>query len=169
MVNPFRANLSVILLAGASTVLAGGAAAQGQRDGRSRAEKTGCGSELVTVLANGARREFVPVEGFFAGYTVVMIDQGEKPRPAVRLSDVLSQNGATWVEALDCANVALHLPAGLSVEGVEFLVLTGRGTLKAVRESSPGRFQNLAQNIRKLTFHGGGNRPRVAPTTAPAE
>jgi len=131
-----------------------GVAAEGQGGGNQRAGKrNSCGSDLVVVTPAGEKRRFASVAEFLGSYPSREIDQGEKPRQAVPLGAVLKAYSAEWVDVLDCDNHGTHLPVGLPIEGEEFLVMTGRGGLKSVREVRPGNFANTANHLRKLTFH----------------
>lgn len=112
-----------------------------------------CASELTVIAPDGKSHAYPSPEDFLKAMDVVEIDQGERPRPAVKLENVLANLHASSVDALDCANQSQSLPVGLPVEGPIYLVLTGRGTLKFVRESQPGSFVNLVKGVQRLTFH----------------
>ena len=149
-----------LVLAAVGLVSAAAVAADGKGDGRSKAGRQDCGQDLVVVLPDGTKRQYVPAQSLLAAYSAVQIDQGEKPRPAVKVDDVLKGLGAAWAEALDCDNKSVHLPSQLPFEGAEYLVVTGRGTIKVVREVQRGRYANVAQGLRKLTLHGPDGKKR---------
>jgi len=150
-----------IALAAAVGLVSGAAvAADGKGDGRSKPGRDDCGQDLVVVLPDGTKRQYVPAQSLLSAYSAVQINQGEKPRPAVKMEDVLKELGAAWAEALDCDNKSVHLPSQLPFEGQEYLVVTGRGTIKVVREVQRGRYANVAQGIRKLTLHGADGKKR---------
>lgn len=130
------------------------ATAEGRREGRGQPGRSGCGSTLVMVAVDGTRRQFTPASEFFAEYKAGSINPGETPRQALKISELLLANSASWIEARDCDDGIQHLPVGLGVEGDEYLMLTGRGTVRIVRESRAGRFEKVLKNIQTLTFHG---------------
>jgi hypothetical protein len=137
---------------------------KGDGDGvRQRAGDPTCGRDLVVVKADGTRQRHESVEAFLATFPQKQVDQGESPRNAVSLDDVLRAYGADWVEALDCADKIVQLPGGMPVRYVEYFVLTGRGTMKGIREVGRGRYANTIHPVRKLTFHG------ATKATAPAK
>jgi hypothetical protein len=149
------------LLAAALCAVSVAAAAQGagQGEGRGQGERQrsgdpACGRDLVVVKADGTRQRHESIEAFLATFPQRQVDQGEEPRNAVNLDDVLGAYGADWVEALDCNDKSVQLPGGMPVRSVEYLVLTGRGTLKGIREVGRGRYANTVHPVRKLTFHG---------------
>jgi hypothetical protein len=111
-----------------------------------------CGQEFVVVRPDGQRERHASPKEFFARLPTTQIDQGENPRTAVEATALLKEYGADWVEVLTCNNRSLQIPSGLPVEGREFLVLTGRDGLKAVRETGKADYRNTIQDIRKLTF-----------------
>jgi hypothetical protein len=146
----------LLVLAAMPAALAQGGRGEGQGGGRQRAagENPACGAELVVVRTDGQREQHASAEKFLTAFVATEIDQGEQPRRAVKLDTLLKAYGAGWVEVLDCRNRSAHLPGGMPVTVPEYLVLTGRGGLKAVREVRPGSYSNTVQQIRKLTFHG---------------
>jgi hypothetical protein len=166
-----KAPLLAAVLCAASAIVAAQGQGQGQGGGkgdgdsvRRRAGDPACGRDLVVVKADGTRQRHESVEVFLATFPQKQVDQGESPRNAVSLDDVLRAYGADWVEALDCADKIVQLPGGMPVRYVEYLVLTGRGTMKGIREVSRGRYINTVHPVRKLTFHGTSAR-----AAAPAE
>src|SRR5690349_21780339 len=135
-------------------VLATAAQAQpGQGPGSGRGEGKGtrarCGSTLAVVAPEGAERA-IPAAEILQGLPSKEISQGETPRAAVRLDDLLKKQGARWVKVTDCAEMSYELPSGLPVEGEVYAVVTGRGSLKFVREVRPGVFSNIVQNVKRL-------------------
>jgi hypothetical protein len=136
-------------------VCAGAVSAQGMGAGRQRAASSpaACGNDLTVVLPDGDKRQYASVAEFLKDYPQRMIDQGEQQRAAVSVSAVLKTHGADWLEALGCDNKSTQLPSGLPFEGSDYLVLTGKQGLKAVREVRPGAYSNTQQQIRKLTLH----------------
>lgn len=135
----------------------GGGKGQGERQ---RAGDPACGRDLVVVKADGSRQRHESIEAFLATFPQKKVDQGEEPRNAVPLDDVLSAYGADWVEALDCEDRSVQLPGGMPVRYVEYFVMTGRGTLKGIREVGRGRYANTIHPVRKLTFHGTAVKPK---------
>lgn len=125
----------------------------GGKGGRIGARDKQCGATLSVVLTDGSERTFTPAADLLKGMPQKAIDQGENPRSAVKLADLLTHYGAGWLKVSDCAEMSQDLPSGLPVEGELFLVVTGRGSLKAVREVRPGQYANVAQNIKRLRFH----------------
>jgi len=141
----------------------GGGGGKGGGDGRQRAGgDERCGSELVVVLPDGRKRQYASVAEFFEGFKSQPIDQGEDARQAVPVDAVLQAHSADWMEALDCNNRSLHLPSGMPFEGRDYLVMTGKRGLKAVREVRPKAYANTLSEIRKLTLHK-ATRPQAAP------
>ena len=159
--------LVLLLLLAPVTALTQG----GNGGGRQRAggHDSKCGLNLVVVRADGEKEQFESIEKFLGSFATTQIEQGEQARTAVRLDQVLKAYTADWAEALDCENHSLQLPSGLPMEGRDFLVLTGKGTLKTVSEARPGEYRNTAQQIRKLTFHraSGVKRAPVPATGKP--
>lgn len=125
-------------------------AQEGKRGGDGRGR--GCPSEFTVTGTQGEKRVFATQADFFRMYPSKTIDQGEKPRPAVLLDDLLKAHKATWVNVLDCDNASQPLPVGLPVEGPIYFVLTGRDTIKVIREVRPGQYRNLITSIRELKF-----------------
>lgn len=156
--------MGVALAATAVSAQQGSGQGQGQRQGQGQGGGRGgnvgsrdhCGSSLAVVMPDGGEHSFKPAADFLKGMPVKEIDQGETPRPAARLADVLQRAKAGWVKVVDCADISQDLPSGLPVEGDLYVVVTGRGSLKVVREVRPGRYANVAQNIKRLRFHGAG-------------
>ena len=143
----------------------GGGGGIGGGKGRQRAgDGPGCGAELIVVLPDGQKREYVPLATFLEAFKAeaVSIDQGEDARQAVPVDVVLKAHGADWMEALDCNNRSLHLPSRMPFEGREYLVVTGKRGLKAIREVRPKAYANTLAEIRKLTLHK-VSKPQPAP------
>jgi hypothetical protein len=130
---------------------ASGPGGEGQRQARPRSDA--CGSEVIVVRPNGKRETYSPAGSLFEGLEVVEIDQGDQPRSAVPARSLLARFGASGVEVTDCSGKTRHLPAGLPFEGEEYLVVTGRGIIKVVREVRPKRYANLIQRVRELQFY----------------
>lgn len=158
-----KARLLAALLCAVSVAVGAEGQGQGQGQGegggkgrgeRQRAGDPACGRDLVVVKADGSRQRHESIEAFLATFQQQKVDQGESPRNAVPLDDVLSAYGADWVEALDCNDKIVQLPGGMPVRYVEYFVLTGRGTMKGIREVSRNRYVNTVHPVRKLTFHG---------------
>lgn len=112
----------------------------------------GCAPGLTVIGTQGEKRVFSAQADFFRVYPSREIDQGEQPRPAVRLEAMLAEQKATWVNVVDCDNRSRPLPVGLPVEGAIYFVLTGRNTIKVVRETRPGQFRNLIGSVQELKF-----------------
>jgi hypothetical protein len=148
------AALALLLVAGDLAAQGGGGGGAGRQ--RAGAQNPGCGSDLVVVLPNGEKRQYASIAEFLKPFDTVLIDQGEQQRPAVPVDVVLKSLGGDWMEALDCENHSKQLPSGLPFEGREYLVLTGKRGLKAVREIRSGSYGNTLQQIRKLTVHTAG-------------
>lgn len=146
------ATLTCLLLLAADQVAAQGTGGGGGRQ-RAANKAAACGSDLTVVLPDGSKQQYKSVGGFLGEFQPRMIDQGEKERPAVPVSDILKFHGADWLEALGCDNKSVQLPSGLPFEGADYLVLTGKQGLKAVREVRSGVYSNTQQQIRKLTLH----------------
>ena len=155
--------LALALGAMAATVAAQGGGGQGKGGGkgtgegaqvRQRSGDKDCGRDLVVVKPDGTRQHYASITEFFDAFPPREIDQGESPRRGVRIDDLLRAYGADWVEALDCEDKIVQLPGGMPVRYVEYFVLTGRNTMKGVREVDRGRFINTVHPVRKLTFHG---------------
>lgn len=146
---------TALIAASCLLLVASQVAAQGSGSGRQRAGSKGsrCGSELTVVLPDGQKRQYASIGEFFNEYPSRQIDQGEQVRAAVPVSAVLKAHASDWLEALDCDNKSVQLPSGLPFEGADYLVLTGKLGLKAVREVRPGAYSNTLQQIRKLTLH----------------
>jgi hypothetical protein len=142
----WRVALLVTLLAAAN--VAGAQEGKGGGEGRGR----GCAPEFTVTGTQGEKRVFAAQADFFRMYPSRTIDQGEKPRPAILLDDLLKVHKAAWVNVLDCDNKNQPLPVGLPVEGPIYFVLTGRDTIKVVREVRPGQYRNLITSIRELKF-----------------
>lgn len=149
----FGAVAMACFVATATALAEGEGKGQGKGDGRARTERKDCGVELVVVLPDGTKRQYVPADALLTAFPAVQINQGERPRSAVKVTTLLESFDAAWVEVLDCDNQSVRLPTGLPFEGGEYLVVTGRGAMKVVREVQRGRYTNLAQGIRKLTLH----------------
>lgn len=165
-------SLSFVIVAMLSpcTFAAQGSGEGGGHGGRQRAGRADsrCGTDLVVVRTDGSKEQFASIEKFFDAFATRQIDQGEKPRTAVQLDAVLKAYAADWVEALDCENRSVQLPSGLPMEGQNFLLLTGRNTLKVVWELRHGEYRNTAQQVRKLTFHlASGIKHPPAPAARP--
>lgn len=154
------------LLLLASVAVAAPGDGSGKRGGRDGQRADTCGNELQVVLPGEAEKSYKPAADFLDGMETVEIDQGEKPRPAIELTKVLAAVGADWVKVLDCQDQAKDYPFGLPIEGPFYLVLTGRGALKIVRETRPGRFVNLAQPVQRLRFHAAGVKSKQPPAPA---
>jgi hypothetical protein len=133
---------------------------------RQRAGDKDCGRDLVVVKPDGTRQRHESVAAFLEAFPTKSIDQGESPRRGVNLDDVLRAYNADWVEALDCEDKIVQLPGGMPVRYVEYFVVTGRGTLKGIREVNRGRFINTVHPVRKLTFHGSSAKA-AAPAKKP--
>ena len=144
----------------------GGTGKGGDGQARQRASDPHCGRDMVVVKPDGTRERHDSVARFMAKFPHKDIDQGESLRPAVNLDDVLRAYNADWVEALDCSDRSVQLPGGMPVRYVEYFVLTGRGTLKGIREVGPGRYANTIQPVRKLTFHAASGKA-AAPAQKP--
>ena len=112
-----------------------------------------CGGSIQVALPDGPAKTFDPAPDFVKDMPLTEINQGENPRPAIKLYDLLARVGASSVRVTDCHGKDQELPSGLPVEGEVYLVVTGRGTLKFVKEVKPGRFVNMIQNIRTLRFN----------------
>ncbi|HUR41168.1 MAG TPA: hypothetical protein VM240_08355 [Verrucomicrobiae bacterium] len=122
-----------------------------------------CGGSVQVVLPDGSQKTFDPAADFLRGLPVRDIQQGESPRPAIKLDDILARLGARSVRVSDCHSAGQDLPTGLPLEGDVYMVLTGRGLLKFVREVQPGRFVNLIQNIHSLRFRGDAGHATQPP------
>lgn len=164
-----RARVLAAFLCAVSVAVGAEGPGQGQGEGggkgrgeRQRAGDPACGRDLVVVKADGTRQRHESIEAFLATFPQKKVDQGEEPRNAVNLDEMLRAYSADWVEALDCNDKIVQLPGGMPVRYVEYFVLTGRGTLKGIREVSRGRYANTVHPVRKLTFHG------TAKAAAPA-
>jgi hypothetical protein len=125
-----------------------------------------CGSTLSVVLPDGTEKTFKPAMELFNGMPTKHIDQGESPRPAVKLFDMLAHFDAAWVKTFDCNDGVQDMPIGLPVEGEIYVVSTGRGSLKFVREVRPGVYSNIAQNIKRLRFHAATSKSQAHPEKA---
>ena len=119
-----------------------------------------CGSTLLVVFPDGSEKAYKPAGELLKDLPTRLIDQGEEPREAVRLADLLQKAGASWVKTLNCADQSEDFPSGLPVEGEIYVVETGRGALKFVREVRPGVFTNIAEKIKRLRFHASAQAPR---------
>jgi hypothetical protein len=143
------------LLAAGEAAAQGAGTGEGGGGGRQRAvsKPAACGNDLTVVFVDGSKRQYGSIAEFFKDYPQRMIDQGEQQRAAIAVSSVLKAHGGDWLEALGCDNKSTQLPSGLPFEGADYLVLTGKQGLKAVREVGSGSYSNTQQQIRKLTLH----------------
>ena len=144
--------IATCLLLSAAEATAQGAGGGGGRQ-RAASNPAACGNDLTVVLPDGNKRQYASAAEFFKDFQPRMIDQGEQKRAAVSIRDILKAHGADWLEALGCDNRSAQLPSGLPFEGADYLVLTGKQGIKAVREIRPGAYSNTQQQIRKLTLH----------------
>lgn len=151
---------ALVLLAASASAEARG---PGTGTGGGKGVRNKCGSTLSVVLPDGTEKTFKPAMELFKGMPTKDIDQGETPRPAVKLFDMLAHFDAAWVETFDCNDGTQDMPIGLPVEGEIYVVSTGRGSLKFVREVRPGVYSNIAQNIKRLRFHAATGRLQVRP------
>lgn len=164
--------LSKLLLSAlAVAVLATGAHA-GPGPGGGKGGGTGvndrCGSTLSVVMPDGSERSFRPAGELLKDLPSRAIQQGEEPRAAVKLTDLLQKVGAGWVKTVDCAENSQEFPSGLPIEGEIYVLQTGRGSLKFVREVRPGVFANIAEKIKGLRFHAAAQaRDRKKLKSAP--
>jgi hypothetical protein len=159
------ATFAVVACLLASSAEAGPGPGGGKGGGRGANGR--CGATLSVVLPDGSEQTFQPAGDLFEGLPNRTIDQGEDPRLAVKLTDLLGKMGAATVKTLDCAEKSLDFPSGLPVEGELYVVQTGRGSLKFVREVRPGVFTNVAEKIKFMRFRAAGargdaNKPKSA-------
>ena len=152
--------VTLVLLAASASAESRG---PGTGTGGGKGVRNKCGSTLSVVLPDGAEKTFKPASELFKGMPTKDIDQGENPRPAVKLVDMLAHFDAVWVKSFDCNDGAQDLPFGLPVEGEIYVVSTGRGSLKVVREVRPGVYSNIAQNIKRLRFHAATSKSQAHP------
>lgn len=112
-----------------------------------------CGGTLTVVNPDGTEKSFEPASTFIDGMPTRMIEQGEKPRAGIKLEHLLGRLKAARVKVATCDGRVEDFPSGLPFEGDVYLVVTGRGSLKFVKEIRPGNFINVLQDVQRLRFH----------------
>lgn len=122
------------------------------------------------VQADGKDRAYYPPEDFIHQFHSIELEQGETPRTAVALETLLASAQADEVEIVDCDDSSHKFSTHSPDRRAVFMVLTGKGTLKVVREERPDEYVNVVQRLRKLTFHKAGAKPRESrsPRSRPA-
>lgn len=142
--------LGLGLFAAVASAGPGGGKGDGGGDGQ-RGRR--CGGTLTVVNPDGTEKNFEPASIFLDGMPTRMIEQGEKPRAGIKVDDLLARLKAARVKAATCDGRAEDFPTGLPFEGDVYVVVTGRGSLKFVKEIRPGNFINLLQDVQRLRFH----------------
>lgn len=110
-----------------------------------------CGARLMVVGADGSQTEYWPPEKLFGQFEQDVIVQNETPRPAAKLSAVLAFHGASRMRLQACDGGELSLDKVTIEEWPGFLVLSGRGPIKLVKEQD-GKYITMLRMVRKIEF-----------------
>lgn len=110
-----------------------------------------CGTELSVTTVDGEETVFHPPETFFARFESEEIDQGEFPRKATELGDMLSRYEADQLMIVDCSDRRHEIDRDRLGKEDLLVVLTGKGLLKIVSREASG-YRNRIKPVQALAF-----------------
>ena len=110
-----------------------------------------CGSRVVVIASDGSSTEYHPPEQFFSQFESHDINQGESPRPAADIADVMTKYSAEAISFVSCDGNELSLDKAKLAEHPLLLVLTGRGLLKLAGQQGE-EYVTAVRMIREIRF-----------------
>jgi hypothetical protein len=155
-----RRTVGLVLVLAAVSAHAEGPGRGGHGKQKDRGTDDQCGRALIVEAPDHTEKRYDPPANLFEALGATTIDQGEQPRPAISLDAFLGLQHASWVAVKDCEGGTQQLPTGLPAEGSYYFVLTGRGSVKVVREVRPGEYVNTIQRVSRLNFRAGSANPK---------
>lgn len=114
-------------------------------------EEGKCGAELRVTTIHGGESLFHPPKTFLVRFETLEIEQGDFPRKAARLDELLLMYKADGVAITDCSDRTQKVDQRILDDNELFIVLTGRGPLKIVQKRESG-YVNAIQRIQGLRF-----------------